>query len=85
MVREQRGQYWLFFALKLHVQALNYILMSSYFTHIKRRTLLTHYILEKNHLIQVKLERKKLRVKNFALNIELYCKVKNLNFKISLN
>ena len=28
---------------------------------------------------------KKLRVKIFALKIELYCKVKNLNFQISLN
>ena len=55
MVWEQRSQYFL--ALKLHIRGLNYVHMSSYFMHIKRRTVLTHYLLLKNHLIPVKFEK----------------------------
>ena len=83
MVWEQRRQYWPFFALDLHVWALNYVPMRSYFMHIEENSTKHLCFMKKNYVI--KLIWKNLKVKIFDLTVELYCKVKNLNFKISIN
>ena len=79
MIWEQRSQYWLFFALKLHVGAHEPI----FHAFREENCIDTLYIIEKSFTLGK--SGKKIRVKIFVLEIKLYCKVNNLNFKISLN
>ena len=84
-LREQRSQYCQFFALELHVWVLNYVHMSSYFTHIQKKTVRTTFVFIKKKNNFIKLIQRNLKDQIFDPTVELYCKVKNLIFQFSLN